>query len=111
MRKETMHPLDLRRQQAVTELTEMIKHHYPTASFAVGPGEDAPGAIHITATVDVDDPDEVTDLVIEREIELQVDEGIPIYVIAIQPPERARATMRRSLARKRPHIPIAFAHP
>ena len=111
MRKEIVYSLDPRLQRAVTELTEMIKHRYPTASFIVGPGEDTPDATHITATVDVDDPDEVTDLVIERELELQVDEGIPIYVIPIQPPERARATMQRSLAQKRLHAQLPLAHP
>lgn len=111
MTTEAVQPLDPRRQQAVTELTEIIKRRYPTASFAVGPGEDAPDATHITATVDVDDLDEVMDLVIEREIELQVDEGIPIYVIPIQPPERARATMQRTLDRKRPRAPLPLAHP
>jgi hypothetical protein len=109
MSKETLNPLDPRRQQAVTELIEMIKRHYPTASFVIGPGEDAPDATHIVATVDVDDPDEVMDLIIDREIELQVDEGIPIYVIPIQPAERAEGAMRRSRAQKRSRARLPLA--
>lgn len=107
MSNEAISFLDSRRQQAVTELTEMVKQHYPTASFVIGPGEDNPEATHIIATVDVDDPDEVTDLVIERELELQIDEGIPVYVIPIQTPERALATMRRYIATRTssPHFP------
>jgi hypothetical protein len=50
--------LDPRRQHAVTELTELVRQRYPTASFEIGPGEDDSEATRITATVDLDDPDE-----------------------------------------------------
>ncbi len=33
------------------------------------------------AVVDVDDPDEVTEVFIDRMIDMQVDDGIPIYVV------------------------------
>jgi len=91
--------LDLPRQQAVAELTGLIKRRYPTASFAIGPGEDDPCGTHITATVDLDDPDEVTDLVIERELEYQIELGVPVYVIPIRTPERV-AKLRREQARQ-----------
>ena len=63
--------------------------------------------------VDVEDTDEVMDLVIERELALQIDEGIPVYVIPIQTPERTRATMRRVLAQRRyvsPSISMLVGH-
>jgi len=44
--------------------------------FAVSSGEDELENIHLLTTVDLADPDEVVDLVIERLAELQVDEGI-----------------------------------
>lgn len=111
MTAESLAGLDPRRQQAVEELTEMNRLRYPTASFVVGAGQDDPQAIHIVATVDVDDPDEVTDLVIERELALQIDEGIPVYVIPVQTPERAHATMRRVLDRPRRYaIPSITMH-
>jgi len=49
---------------------------------------------------DVDDPDEVTDLTIERELALQADEGIPVYVIPLRTPARTEA-LRKHLADRR----------
>jgi hypothetical protein len=82
-------------QRALTELEDMIRDRYPTATFEVGPGEDDPEAVHLTASVDVDDPDEVMDLVVDRVMALQVEDGLPILVIPIRTPERA-ASLRRA---------------
>jgi hypothetical protein len=79
----------------------MISERYPTASFAVGRGEDEPEAVHVTATVDVNDPDDVVDLVIERILAFQLDEGLPVYVIPIRTPE-CLAAMLAAQARRRP---------
>lgn len=95
MSKGIARRLEPRQQQAVTELIDMIKQRYPTASFEVGPGPENPEATHIIVTVDIDDPDEVTDLVLERELELQIDEGIPVYVIPIHTPERVAELLRQ----------------
>jgi len=54
---------------------------------------------HITATIDVDDPDEVVDLVIDRMLELQLDDGIPVYLIPIHTPERVAALQRQQQRR------------
>jgi hypothetical protein len=81
MSKEYLQQIDLMRQQAVAELTGIIKQRYPTASFDVGPAEDDPEVTHITIVVDLDDRDEVTDLVIDRMLELQLEQGIPVYVM------------------------------
>jgi hypothetical protein len=82
--------------QAVEELTTLILGRYPDADLTVGEGED-PDGVYITVAVDIDDPDEVTDLVIERTLALQIDEQVPVYVIPIRlagvdaaSPERAR---------------------
>jgi hypothetical protein len=95
MSKEYLQTLDPRRQQAVVELTEMVTQRYPTASFEIGPSEEDPDVTHITASVDIDDPEEVTDLTIERELELQIEEGIPVYLIPIRTPERVAALLRQ----------------
>jgi hypothetical protein len=108
------HPLpaqDERRQRAVAELAALITQRYPTTSFAVGPAEDDPDVNHIAAVVDVDDPDEVLDLVMDRELALQIDEGIPVYVIPIQPPDRSLAAMRRAIGRQQSHMGAAVAYP
>ncbi len=90
---------DPRMQAAITELTGMIRQHYPTATFAVDRGEDDPDAVHVTATVDVEDPDEVVDLVIDRMLALQLDDGLPVYVIPVRTPERV-AAMLAAVSRK-----------
>src|SRR5436305_349516 len=72
-------------QQALDELQRMILQHYPDATFAVSRGEDDPKSIHLNATVDVEDTDEVLDVVIDRVLDLQVEEGLPIHVIPLRP--------------------------
>lgn len=71
---------DPRFQAAVAELKSMITAAYPDATFAVGRGED-PAGIYIWVTVDMDDPEPVSTLVLRRELDMLVDEGLPIYVI------------------------------
>jgi hypothetical protein len=95
----------------VAELTDMIKQRYPTASFDVGPGEDDPEVTHITAVVDLDDPDEVTDLVIDRMLELQLEKGIPVYVIPIRTPQRVAALRQHPQERAVPAFPLPPTSP
>ncbi len=95
MSQEYLAALDLARQSAVSELTGLVKQRYPTTAFTVGPGEDDPDVTHITAIVDVDDPDEVVDMVIDRMLELQFDHGVPVYLIPIRTLERVAAVQSR----------------
>jgi hypothetical protein len=44
----------------------------------------------LLAVADVNDPDEVGDLVVERVVALHVEEGIPLHVIPLRTPERER---------------------
>lgn len=92
--KQPFH-LDARTRAAVDELSALVREHFPTASFAVAPSEADPSVTHIIATVDVDDPDEVVDLVIDRMLELQIDEGIPVHLIPVRTPERVAALRER----------------
>ena len=95
--------LDARRLDAVRELSTLIAKRYASAAIVVEPAEEDPNVTHITAVVDIDDPDEVADLVMDRMLELQLDEGIPIYVIPIRTPERV-ATLRQQ---QRGHTAVA----
>jgi hypothetical protein len=80
--------LDPRRREAIAELSALIQQHYPTAQFSVEPDLDDPDATNLVTIVDVDDADEVVDLVIERVLELTVDEGVPVHVIPLRTPQR-----------------------
>lgn len=110
MSKEYLGSLEPVRQSAARELMGMITKHYPSASFDVAPGMDDDTATHIWATVDVEDPDEVMDLIIDRLVALQVEEQLPISVIPIRTPERV-AKLLQLQHRTRPRIPLPPALP
>lgn len=99
MSAEQLRPLDPHAQRAVEELQGLIQEHYPAATFAVQRGEDDPAAIHLLATVDLDDTDAVLDLVIERMMAFQIEEQLPVYVIPIRPVERVHALLTAAQAR------------
>lgn len=72
---------------AISELTDLISRSYPTTTFVTDVDEDGK-TIFVTATVDVDDPDEVVDLYIDRLVTLLVDEGLPLHIIPVRTPAR-----------------------
>ena len=84
---------DPRMPAAINELTELVRSHYPEATFSVSHGTDDPEAVHIYATVDLEDTEPVVDLVFERELELLA-EGLPVHVIPLPTPERNAAILR-----------------
>jgi hypothetical protein len=71
----------------------MISARFPQASFVVEEGFD-PQGIYLMTTVDIADTDEVIDVVGDRVLELQVDEGLPIYVTPLRPIQRVIAELR-----------------
>ena len=96
--------LDERTRQAIQELQRTISERYPSATFEVVPSPEDPTSIWVLATADVDDPDEVGDLVLDRVVSLIADEGIYVHVIPLRTPERiqaAREAERRSHPRSR----------
>ena len=99
MNQELEQTLDPRVRGAIDEVRRTIRERYPDAQFAVERGHDEPENIHLITTVDLDDPDEVVDLVLDRMIEMEVDERIPLYVIAVRTPERILAEMKHSNGR------------
>jgi hypothetical protein len=82
-------------QLAVEELQQLIEAHYPGTTFEIEQGADDPNVTNIIAIVDLDDPDEVMDMVIERLLTLQVEEALPIQVVPIRTPERIEQHWRQ----------------
>jgi len=78
---------------AIAEIEALILSHYPEATFDVALGDDPEGT-YLTATVDIEDTDEVMDVIVERMLEMQVEEGIPLYPIIVRPIERVLAELR-----------------
>jgi len=70
--------------EAADELKAMIRQQYPNAQFQLVRAADQQRSWHLRAMVDVDDPDEVGDLVSDREIDMLVEERIPIHVIPVR---------------------------
>lgn len=97
--------LDERTQMAVRELEETIRKRYPGATFDIAHAEDDPTSIHLVTTVDADDLDDVGDLVVDRVVELQVDERIPLHVIPIRPIDRVLAELHSRPEHPLPRIP------
>jgi hypothetical protein len=81
-------------EKAVNELKGRICERFPQASFVVEEGFD-PKGIYLVTTVDIADTDEVIDVVGDRLVELQVDEGLPVYVTPLRPIERVIAELRK----------------
>ena len=69
---------------AIETLKGLIAAAYPDATFSVFEHDDPPGT-YLRATVDVDDTDDVFAVVVDRLLDMQVDEGLPVYV-AVRPP-------------------------
>jgi hypothetical protein len=78
-------------QAALAELEDLIRTHYPRATFSVEPDPEGQESIWLVTTVDIEDTEEVTDLVIERVLEFQLEQGLPIHVLPLRPIERSLA--------------------
>src|SRR3972149_6423195 len=90
---------DPRVQNALADLQGLIHRRYPGATFAVAPGED-PDGVYLTATVDVEDTDEVVDSVIDRLLEIQVEQRMPVSVIPVRPLNRVLQELRQPQPRR-----------
>ena len=101
MRQESHVPLPPRMEEAVKELKGLITKRFPQASFVVEEGFDPKGT-HLVTTVDIADTDEVVDVIGDRLVELQVTEGLPVYVIPLRPIERVIAQLREQEATRPP---------
>ena len=87
--------LDTRRvQAAIGELQRLIQQYHTEVTFQVEPGDDPPG-MYVPATVDVEDTDEVIEVYIDRLLELQIDDGLAVYVVPGVPSGMCADLMRR----------------
>lgn len=100
---ETKHvgTLDSSMQGAIDELKALIQERYPQASFSLSRSAEEPSTLHLNTTVDVDDPDEILDVVMDRVLSLQDDAGLPVHVIPLRPIERVIQDVRTQ-AQSRP---------
>ena len=101
MRPDAHVSLTQRMEDAVHELKRLITARFPQAAFVVEEGFD-PKGIYLVTTVDIADADEVIDAVGDRLVELQVDEGLPVYVTPLRPIERVVAQLREREATTSP---------
>lgn len=90
-------------QSAIDELKGMILARFPDATFEVRERYD-PEGIALHAIVDIDDTDEVFEVVVDRLIDMQVYEDLPIYVAPHWPKERIWADFRARQASGAPSL-------
>jgi hypothetical protein len=88
MPAEDYDALTPRLQRAVDELQHLIRQVDPLATFQVVAGDDPTGT-YVLATVDVEDSELVMDAYMDRLLTLQIDEGIPLYVLPLCPHTQA----------------------
>jgi hypothetical protein len=93
MKTENHIRLTPRMQEAIDELKGLITARFPQAAFVVEEGFD-PEGVYLITTVDIADTDEVIAVIGDRLVELQVDEGLPVYVTPLRPIERVVAELR-----------------
>ncbi len=84
MPAERLETLTPRLQRAMEELQCLMRRVGPTATFQVMAGDDPTGT-YVIATVDVEDTKTVIDRYIDRLLECQIDEGLPVYVVPVRP--------------------------
>lgn len=70
---------------ALAELRQIILQKYPEATFEVKRGIDEPDSFELWATVDIEDGNDVIDLVLDRVLDMQLEDGLPIHVIPLRP--------------------------
>jgi hypothetical protein len=99
--------LDPKMQAAVDELEDLIRQAHPEVQFSLSRDPEGSEAIHLIAVLDVDDTDLVVDEFIDRMMQLQIEEELPLFVIPVRTPERETALREAAQAQKRA-VPIAL---
>jgi hypothetical protein len=79
-------------EEAIAEMKDRISRRFPSTTYTMYQGED-PVGIYLIAVVDTEDLEEVMDLFLDRLVDLQVDEGLPLFVIPEPTPERNAAVV------------------
>src|SRR4051794_8324782 len=107
---QNMNDRDPRIERAIAELQDMVRQQWPTSTFSMSSGED-PEGIYLDAVVDVDDTDDVMDVIVDRLLELQVEEQLPVYVVITRTPERTARGMHLQPLQNPPVSPSCTAPP
>jgi hypothetical protein len=94
MTHEHRFPLSPRMEAAIAEMKQMIFGRFPGATFLVYEWDD-PEGIFLSAVVDTEDMEAATDLFISRMVDLQVEEGLPLFVIPERTPGRTTVILER----------------
>jgi hypothetical protein len=97
----------LRMQAAIDELQVLVRRAHPEAQFRLSRDPDGSDAVHLIAVLDVDDTDLVVDEFIDRMMQLQIEDELPIFVIPVRTPKR-EAALRAAMATKRTVGPAAL---
>ena len=79
MRKQ---PWNTQTQRAIDEVQATIKAAYPEVEFTIHREED-PAGIYIDAYTETDDGFRILDLVSDRLVDFQIEEGIGLHVIPV----------------------------
>jgi hypothetical protein len=69
---------------AAEELKGIIRARYPDAQFRLSRDPNQQRSWLLWTTVDVDDPEEVSNLVVDREVDMLAEEHIPLHVIVVE---------------------------
>ena len=107
MSPERIRATDPKVATALDELKDLIAARYPDATFDVFEGED-PDGVYLRATVDIEDSSDALLPALDKLHELEVEQGLPIYVVTDQPLERVAAQLKARAAEPRPtllHLP------
>jgi hypothetical protein len=103
MRAKRISPSDPEIVSALNELKALIAARYPGASFDVFEGED-PEGVYLRATVDIEDSSDALVPALAKLEELEVEQGLPIYVVTDQPPSRVVAELKTRATDPRPTL-------
>ncbi len=85
---------------AVEELQGTIRERYPSAAFDVSEGDD-PEGVYLTATIDTDDLTTILETVSEPLFAIQVEQGLPLYLVPTRPADRVLKDLASRRARRR----------
>jgi len=82
---------------AAEELKATISTRYPEARFKLGRAAYQPVGWDLEVSVDVEDPEDVTSMVIDRVVDMLAEEHIPIHVRVCQDRERIHRHLPKAL--------------
>ena len=108
MTHENIEAYDPKVAAALDELKGLIAARYPDARFEVFEGED-PQGVYLRATVDIEDSSDALVPALDKLHELEVEQGLPIYVVTDQPLKRVTAQLKACATEPRPthfHLPL-----